>query len=407
MADANGSVGTVCALRWRGTFRQGISCFGTHRFATVIDIGEMVYASACAAAERAHDWQCPTCRLAARARDEQIVVPNNPLVIAALQAICAGGPHARALDGGWRRSQSGFPVYEFWNGAGGRVLVRIEAHDPAAAWEEVSLFSSLTLDVAVALLSALANDHFRQFTCAPRREPVTLGAAVVLNAKGYRRFGAERELFAAAIAVEMNRLERLRFDVITYPGLDPVSRKWKRDGITRANLALVEQAEHHPMESANDRAPCAFARPLRFGAWADHWLNSAGLVWTAHVARDILRLDHRENRGADPLAKRVALMISLSFAAARDAREIRLTPRLLLRRVGLLPRLDMARPAHSGRIADRLEEALLRLSERGLLGSKFGGEAALTLRAANRRWFEDWLEAEIIFRRPSAPNGGA
>jgi hypothetical protein len=360
----------------------------------------MVYSSRLPAPERLHDWQCPTCRLAGRARDDQLVLPNNPLIIAALQAICAGGPNARALDGGWRRNKSGFPVYEFWNGAGGRIIVRIEAADAGAAWVEIASFSSLTLDVAVALMSGLANEHFRQFTCAPRREPVTLGAALVLNAKGYRRFGAEREAFAAAIAAEMDKLERLRFDIVAYPGLDPISRRWKRDGVTRADVALLERAEHHPMEPANERAPCAFARPLRFGAWADHWLNSAGLVWTAQLPRSILRLDHRENRGAEPLAKRIALMLWLSFAAARDAREMRLTSRLLLRRVGQLPRLDMARPAHSGRIADRLEEALLRLSEQDLVRSELRGDVAIALRAANRRWFEDWLASEIVFRRP-------
>lgn len=365
----------------------------------------MIYAPDTAAAEQSHDWQCPTCRLAARARDGQIVVPNNPLVVAALQAICAGGAQARTLDGGWRRNRAGFPVYEFWNGAGGRVLVRIEAGDAASAWDEVETFTTLTLDVAVAVLSGLAGDHFRQLTCAPRREPVTLGASLVLNAKGYRRFGVERSLFATAIATEMDRLQRLRFDVLSYPGLDPISRKWKRDGITRANLALLEQSEDHAMSPANDRAACAHARPLRLGAWADHWLNSAGLVWTAHLPQEILRLDHRENRGADPLAKRISLMVSLSFAAARDTRELRLTPRLLLRRVGMLPRLDAARPAHSGRIADRLEEALLRLSERGLLESKFRGEAAQTLRASSRRWFEEWLEADLVLKRPPMPTG--
>lgn len=364
----------------------------------------MVYNSPIAVPERLHDWQCPTCRLAARARDDQLVLPNNPLIVAAFQAICAGGPNALALDGGWRRNKFGLPHYEFWNGAGGRIIVWIEAADAAAAWAEVASFSSLTLDVAVAVLSGLANEHFRQFTCAPRREPVTLGAPLVLNLKRYRRFGAEREGFAAAVAAEMDKLERLRFDIIAYPGLDPISRRWKRDGITRGSVALLERAEFHPMAPANERAPCAFARPLRFGAWAEHWLNSAGLVWVAQLPRSILRLDHRENRGAEPLAKRVALMLWLSFAAARDAREIRLTIRLLLRRVGLLPRLDAARPAHSGRTADRLEEALLRLSEQGLMGSELRADAAIALRAANRRWFEDWLASEIVLKRPPDPN---
>lgn len=360
----------------------------------------MTFASDLAVLERTHDWQCPTCRLAARAREGLIVLPNNPLIVAALQAICAGGPNASTLDGGWRRNKSGFPVYEFWNGAGGRILVRIEAADADAAWGEVKSHSSLTLDVAIAVLSGLASHVFRQSTCAPRREPVTLGAALVLNAKGYRRYGAERSDYAAAVAAEMDKLERLRFDIVAYPGLDPATRRWKRDGITRANMALLERADDHPMAPANDRLPCAFARPLRFGAWAEHWFNSAGALWMADLPQSILRLDHRENRSADALAKRIALIVSLSFAAARDSRQLRLTVRVLMRRIGLLPRLEAFRPAHSGRIADRLEEALLRLSEQEILRSKLC-DAALALRAANRRWFEEWLDSEIVFERPS------
>ena len=350
--------------------------------------------------EHQFDWQCPTCRLAARGRADLVTLPNNPLVIAAFQAMCAGGPRAQTLDGGWRRNKSGFPVYEFWNGAGGRIIASVPAADAAASWAEVGSYSSLTLDVAVALLGGLANDAFRQSTCAPRREPVTLGASLVLNAKNYRRYGAERSAFAAAIAAEMDKLERLRFEIISYPGLDPATRRWKREGVTRSNVALLERA-NDPLIAANDRTSCAYARPLQFGAWAEHWLNSAGLVWTAQTPKAILRMDHRENRGAEPVAKRVALIVWLNFAAARDAREIRLTTRLLLRRVGLLPRLDATRAAHSGRIADRLEEALLRLSEQNLISSRLCGDAALALRATNRRWFEDWLESEIVFERPA------
>jgi hypothetical protein len=35
-----------------------------------------------------------------------------------------------------------------------------------------------------------------------------------------------------------------------------------------------------------------------------------------------------------------------------------------------------------------------------LLFSQVRADAALQLRAANRRWFEDWLESEIVFHRP-------
>jgi hypothetical protein len=45
-------------------------------------------------------WQCPTCRLAARGRNGLLSVPNNPLIVAAVQAICAGGDLADQNDAG-------------------------------------------------------------------------------------------------------------------------------------------------------------------------------------------------------------------------------------------------------------------------------------------------------------------
>ena len=47
-------------------------------------------------------WQCATCRLASRAREGLLAAPNNPLIVAAVQAICAGGPHADLIESGWR-----------------------------------------------------------------------------------------------------------------------------------------------------------------------------------------------------------------------------------------------------------------------------------------------------------------
>lgn len=350
-------------------------------------------------ADNSHDWQCPVCRLAARARDGFIVLPNNPLVVTALQAICAGGPNAQERDGGWRRNRTGEPVYEFWNGGRGRIVARVEAHDIYAAWNDVRAYSALTLDVAVSVLAGLASDPFRRSSCAPRREPVALGASLVLNAKGYRRYGAERIAFAESIAREFERLERLRFEIIDYPAHDPQTRKWRSEGVNRTGVGLIGGASDS-MSPANDAGDCPFARPMRFGAWAENWLSNTGVLWLTQIPQSVVRLDHRENRSVDVVAKAIALLVLLSFGAARDCAELRMTVRQLLRRIGLLPRLDCMRPAHSGRIADRLEEALLRLCEQGMLVSRLYADAAHARRESSRPWFEDWLDAEIVFSRP-------
>src|SRR5690606_1732303 len=214
-------------------------------------------------------------------------------IVAAVQALCAGGPSARLTDGGWRRDKDGAPLFEFWNGSGGRIRVRVAGEEAAAAWAEVESFSALTLDAAITLLAALAADHHRAATCAPRRESVWLGAPAVLNAKSYRRYGAERAQFAAAVDVEIERLTKLRFDIVNYPAFDPGARSWRSEGVSRADVRLFETAEHPIPQDAND---CRRAQPLRFGVWAEHWLNAAGPMWASPLPQAVIGLDHRENR---------------------------------------------------------------------------------------------------------------
>jgi hypothetical protein len=353
--------------------------------------------SARIAAPGQSDWQCPTCRLASRARGGLFVVPNNPLIVAAVQALCAAGPSARQTEDGWRQDRGGAPSFEFWSGSGGRIRVRVDAADVEAAWSEVRAVSALTLDAAIALLAALAADPFRQATCAPRRDAVWLGAPAVLNAKRYRRFGAERNQFAEAVDAEIARLLKLRLDIINYPAFDPVARSWRRTGVSRAGLTLFERAPEHAPADPHD---CSRGQPLRFGAWAEHWLNAGGPMWASPLPQALVVLDHRDSRGADLLAKKIGLLLALNWGAARSRQFIRLELRTLLRRVGELRRPGAEGAHFAGRLADRLEEALLRLSENEIVTSRLCADAAAARRATGRRWFEDWLCSEVVFDRP-------
>jgi hypothetical protein len=318
------------------------------------------------------------------------------LIVTAVQALSAGGADARLADGGWRQDKEGAPVYEFWSGSGGRIRVHVDA--PAAlGWADVESYSALTLDTAMTLLAGLAADPHRASTAAPRLGAVRLGAPAVLNAKGYKRFGAERDAFGRIVEAEMAKVLRLRFDIVNYPAFDPTTRKWSRAGICRSGVSLLEVADE---SSPADPLDCTRGASLRFGAWAEHWLHAGGALWVSPLPQAILRLDHRENRGADPLAKKIALLLALNWGAARRKAEIRVDVRALLRRIGELRRPGAEPLAHAGRLADRFEEALMRLSECEILSNRVLTEEAAALRAANRRWFEQWLDGEVLFRRP-------
>ncbi|QGZ96595.1 hypothetical protein [Terricaulis silvestris] len=343
-------------------------------------------------------WRCPVCRRATRARDGLLSLPNNPLIVAAVQALCAGGPHARASESGWRKDKSGAPYYDFWSGSGGRIKVWTASDDNGAAWSDVASYSALSIDVAITLLSALACDSLRASTCAPRRDAVWLGGSAVMYAKHYKRYGAERLEFAQSVDVEIERLLRLRFDVLSYPGFDPVSRTWKRDGITRFGVSLFDLDEDQP-PVANDT--CAGAMPLRLGAWADHWLNASGPMWVGSLPDALLKLDHRSSRGADVLAKKLGLLLTLSWGASRNKKHQDFEIRSLLRRLGELRSPGGIDAHYGGRLADRFEEAMLRLSEAGLFQHHLHAVDAQARRAEGRQWFEEWLGAKLTVQRPS------
>jgi hypothetical protein len=344
------------------------------------------------------EWRCPTCRLAARTSAGMLSLPNNPLIVAAVQAICCGGVNARLKDGGWRETREGFPYYEFWSGTGGRIGVRIAHENPASAWRVVESMSALTLDTAAATLSGLCAGPFRATTRAPRRDTVRLGAPAVLAAKNYTRYGAERVEFAKSITEELERLLLLRFDIHNYPGYSPKARAWNRAGVTRLDVALIEADEE---AGAVDPLECSMGRPLRLGAWADHWLNAGGPMWLSPLPQAILALDHRENRGADLLAKKTALLLALNWGALKRGKTIETDVRTLLRRIGELRRPSAEALQHAGRFADRFEEALFRLADSGLMDISLLGETAAVSRSQGRRWFDIWLEAAIIIRRPN------
>jgi hypothetical protein len=123
-------------------------------------------------------------------------------------------------------------------------------------------------------------------------------------------------------------------------------------------------------------------------------------MWVSPLSQAILQFDHRNNRGADALAKKIAILISLNWGAARKNRELRVEIRALLRRVGELRRPGATPIAHAGRIADRLEEALLRLSEARILPNRLLSDEAFVMRADGRRWFETWCAGQVSFSRP-------
>ncbi|MBC6982426.1 hypothetical protein [Caulobacter sp. 17J80-11] len=247
---------------------------------------------------------------------------------AAAAALMAGGPHARVLQRGWRET-GGRVVFEH-RGPHGRIAVSTSAPDAAAAWADVEEFSALTLDALLAVDLAARVD-----------------AETVLQAKAYGRCGDERRAFRAQVDAELDRLRRLRLQI---------------EGATEIRT-LADFLRPVPAAVSPRRPPDG---PLRF--------------------------DHRSNRGADVLAKKLAVWLSLQEdAEARKARQVR----AVLAAIGELPVHIGERGARSGRLADRFDEALMRLEEAGLSRLRYRGESACA-GDRSRGWITRWLRQTVV-----------
>lgn len=180
---------------------------------------------------------------------------------------------------------------------------------------------------------------------------VAVDARTVLQRKGYRRWGRERRAFE----------ERLSEQLI---GLDALVRQLAGEREPLLVFAPRNVARTHFMV----RPGGALAAELQAHDWAE-------------LGPAVLRLDHRKNREADALAKKLAVaLVHVPVGQVLRVRD-------LLRLAGERPCADQRR--RSQHLGERFAAALTRLSALGL--------SRLTLEPPADRapgWFEDWCEAE-------------
>jgi hypothetical protein len=284
-------------------------------------------------------------------------LPNAPLVRAIFGALMAAGPQARAA--GWRGAGRCVANHQR---VGGRAFeLRLDAASQEEAWRVVCGVTPLSLDLLTLLLARPDGGLLRARV---------IGARDLLEAKGYRRYGGERRAVERQLAGDLDALRRLELGT---------------QGQRLFHLAPIEYGR------------CEFI--YEPSAWLQDLALSAPML---SVPERILRYDHRSNRGADVLAKKLAIYLSLSVteqgAVVRRVRS-------MLQAVGVPPHPAVSRGGRGGRLADRFDEALLRLQDHGLFAVRYrGGGAATSGVDRVKGWLNRWLEMEmVIARSPSAP----
>ncbi len=338
-------------------------------------------------------------------------VPNNPLIVAGLEAMFKGGPKAQALVGGWQTSETGRPVYVQTSRKGGRIRVypRLEA-DPSrpmptteSLWGFVEGLSAFTGDVALAVLAQLCEPTTGDKTKYPLIESVRITADAILRYKGIRRYGEDRRDLERRVYEEMRRLQALTFDVEKLPAPDPGTGGWNYHGASweEDRLFDIVRVTQYRQGPKGRREQTEVSWMVRAGQWAQWWLNPHAKVWLARMAHALLELDHRPNSGPEYMAKKLGQRIVLMNQAIRRGEPLPIRIDLLLEKIGELP-IPSERGVHwARRTRIRFDEALLSLQEAGVLASVDWPDGhGPGQEDQGRGWVRKWLAAKVVITLP-------
>jgi len=233
-------------------------------------------------------------------------------------------------------------------------------------------------------------------------EPVRITADAILQYKGIRRWGVERRLLHERVFAEMERLRSLYFDVDKYPERHPTTGKWDPRGVSWHGDRLFDivQVELYQESLFGDRERIEVSWLVRAGQWAHWWLNAQGRVWVGRMARLLLEFDHREQRGAAVMAKKIGQRLVLLGEILPVGTPI--TRRLdhILEDIGELPQPDQRHRHWLRRTRHRVEGGLDLLHDVGVctVGWPEGYSSI-----PNRRWLETKIQLTVPETLPALP----
>lgn len=268
-------------------------------------------------------------------------MPANQYVMEHLGAQMQGGPSWQA-KGVWKPNPDGGPPSIHKNYPnGGRVHITIsggefEAAEQAAEQIQAAVqttmaqYGALSVDVTLALLGILGDP--RQVPAYPIETAVYLSTKTILKNKTFERYGKDGRLMEKQVADIMNALAKLR---LYFRGVKVDSR----EAITlpEGKLFEIEKSYKEQMDINGQWVVVETGWVVRIGMWATVFLKPGVRIWLCDIARDVLALDHRDNRQAAQMAK----FIWVRFLGPMGGRQSEKAPvvvrvRVLLEAIGFL-----------------------------------------------------------------------
>jgi hypothetical protein len=339
-------------------------------------------------------------------------IPHNPAIVAGLGAIARGGGKARTLVGGWAQSENGQLYFAHHGRKIGRILVYPKSQSNSscqdAPWGFVEGLSPFTADVALCVLAQMCEPTTGDWTKFPVLRSVPITADAILRYMGIKRRGQERRDLRRRVRDEMAALSILTFDVESFQAINPETNKYEKVSWRGDRLFDIVTVERRPL--AGNPTDTDMVWLVRPGQWAYWWFNPATRVYIMRIVQGLLKLDHRDNRAAAALAKKIGQRVLFLYHGLPERVPLTLRIGNLLQSVGELPEPE-ARSAHWGaKTREHFEEAI------NLLGPGDGFTDGIDILAAVdwlqgrgpddtdrvKGWLDRWLSASVVLTVRSA-----
>lgn len=337
--------------------------------------------------------------------------PNNPFVFTAMESIWKGGAQAQKLQKGWKETKTGRLVYEHAGNQGGKIRVYPNMAQPdaplpttGALWDFVEELNPFTGDVALAVLAQLCEPTHNDRPKYPLLESVKITTDAILGYKGIQRWGVERKLLWKRVMEEMRRLAKLNINVEKYPAIDPDTGDWNPQGFSWKNDRLFDivEVERYQATLSGEHENIEVMWSVRAGQWARYWLNPQGRVLVGKIARSLLELNHRHNKGPAVMAKKIGQSVMFLSNTVQKLQPLRIGN--LLERIGELPTPDQRSKNWAGRTRARFDEALATLLENEILADVQWPKAFQPHKKnSTKGWVDRWLNSKISMTLPELP----
>ena len=305
-------------------------------------------------------------------------VPDNPITSTVVQSVMHSGKPLGVLESSWR-TEHGKLVF-----SASRTNGTVEISVPDTTEHRAVLEKSDTL-LDTFGLCCMAGCQAVQVN-----EPVVLHMSELLSAKGFSGYGEARKRIADKIAQDILFLGAMFVRVQDLPQLSEGKKK---------KIIFVRTFSGQFMECArlDVDSPKYYDTywSMRFGLWANHYLNPDEFYWFSRLPKEILQWDYRVSRPKELIGKKLGYaFVGFSEGSSKKPREMRRRVGSVLQAIGELPV-----PEHRGKnwgklVRQRFENGLGLLEDQGIVAEHKYTDTAFV--EASRYYMAPWLNSNLV-----------